>query len=119
MNLICISDDNRDCVCLLLALLPVDFIINSQGVFGFINSERITLVLEFTHDMVTTAPPPPNTPPCADAKSTPFSGTGGVSLSCSQLAQHCSNRQHGPAISKICPATCGVCSVSLQVPISL
>lgn len=116
VNLICISDGHRDCLCLLLSVLPVDFIVNSQGVFGFINSERITLVLEFTHDVVTPAPPPPNTPACADAKSTPFSGTGGVSLSCLQLAQHCSDRQHGPAISKTCPATCGLCSVSLQVP---
>ena len=95
--------------------VPVDFIVNSQGVFGFINSERVTLVLEFTHDTVTPAPPPPGAPLCVDAKTTPFTGPGAVPLSCSQLVQHCSDRQHGPAISKACPASCGVCSISLQV----
>ncbi len=95
--------------------VPVDFIVNSQGVFGFINSERVTLVLEFTHDAVTPAPPPPNAPPCVDAKTTPFTGPGAVPLSCSQLVQHCSDRQHGPAISEACPASCGVCSTPLQV----
>ena len=92
-----------------------DFIVNSQGVFGFINSERVTLVLEFTHDTVTPAPPPPNTPPCVDGKMTPFTGPGAVPLSCSQLVRHCNDRQHGPAIMENCPASCGACSPRLQV----
>lgn len=90
------------------------FIVNSQGVFGFINSERVTLVLEFTHDDVAPAPPPPGTPPCADAKTTPFNGPGGSTLTCAQLAGHCSDRQHGPAVTKTCPVTCGGCAVSLE-----
>lgn len=85
-----------------------------KGVFGFINSERITLVLEYTHDDVTPAPPPSDAPPCADANKTPFNGPSGVQLSCTQLAQHCTDRQHGSAISKVCPVTCGLCSVDLR-----
>jgi hypothetical protein len=101
-------------VAIALAAAVTDFIVNSQGVFGFINQERVTLVLEFTHDAVAPAPPPPGSPPCIDAKTTPFNGPGGTPLSCAQLAQHCSDRQHGPAVTKTCPVTCGSCSVAVQ-----
>ena len=81
------------------------FIVNSQGVFGFINTERVTLVLEFTHDDVALAPPSPGTSACVDAKTTNFNGPGGVTLTCAQLASHCSDRQHGPAVTETCPVS--------------
>ena len=62
-------------------------------VFGFINSERVTLVLEYTHDAVAEGG---GASACADsAGATPFKGQDGRPLECAQLAQHCGHPQHG------------------------
>ena len=72
----------------------------SQGVFGFINSERVNLALEFTHDPVVAIKSDPS---CADSPgASGFTGQGGAPLSCADLAEHCSHRQHGPAIQRGC-----------------
>ena len=66
---------------------------SSSQVFGFINSERVTLVLEYTHDAVAEAG---GASACADsAGATPFKGQDGRPLDCAQLAQHCGHPQHG------------------------
>ena len=62
-------------------------------VFVFINSERVTLVLEYTHAAVAEGG---GASACADsAGATPFKGQDGRPLDCAQLAQHCGHPQHG------------------------
>ena len=77
------------------------FLVNSQGVFGFINQERTVLVLSYTHGNITM----PHSD-CADSKKTPFQAEGGKTLSCAQLAGHCNHPQHGAAIQQHCPLSC-------------
>lgn len=90
------------------------FLVNSQGVFGFINKERVNLVLEYTHDPVERAPPPPGTAPCADVAATPFLDGAGAPMGCDALAGHCAHPQHGAQIQAVCPASCGLCVTTLR-----
>ena len=73
------------------------FLVNSQGVFGFINSQRTVLVLTYTHANFTM--PASN---CRDAAVSPFRDGNGDQLSCAQLAamRACKHPEHGPQVHR-------------------
>lgn len=83
------------------------FFVNAQGVFGFINSHRVNLVLTYTHD-----PLPPGRsqgridPSCRDSPGSIANAADGRALACSDLAAHCAS--HGQ-LRELCPKTCGQC----------
>ena len=84
------------------------FFVNAQGVFGFINQHRVTLVLHYTHD---TLPPLDSKlvaeiASCKDPGGTPVRGNNDVRYSCRQIAPYCSSNPH---LTTLCPKTCGGC----------
>eukprot|EP00656_Telonema_subtile_P017912 TRINITY_DN19658_c0_g1_i2.p1 TRINITY_DN19658_c0_g1~~TRINITY_DN19658_c0_g1_i2.p1 ORF type:complete len:704 (+),score=123.07 TRINITY_DN19658_c0_g1_i2:171-2282(+) len=84
------------------------FLVNSQGVFGFINKERTVLALSYTHDTL----PASSGPPCEDRSINPgFQNANGQPLSCQTLARvrACQHPQHGRAVREHCLKSCGVC----------
>ena len=88
------------------------FIVNAQGVFGFINTHRTVLVLSYTHDDLTAKLK--TNRDCRDRSGPIVHSSGGQPLECGQLAPHCGDRQFGKQIRSACPKSCGMCrSVSL------
>eukprot|EP00039_Didymoeca_costata_P005376 m.81129 g.81129 ORF g.81129 m.81129 type:complete len:871 (+) comp12791_c0_seq2:263-2875(+) len=84
------------------------FFVNAQGVFGFINKERTTLLLEYTHAHVT------KSRKCVDRKESSFRDNSGNTMECKQLAGFCGHPQHGQGIRTLCPASCGICDPVLE-----
>jgi hypothetical protein len=83
------------------------FFVNAQGVFGFINSHRPTLILSYTHDPL---PPPPKKPPsppsCQDHRGQIATDQHGRPLTCHQLQPYCSHNQQ---VANLCQRTCRTC----------
>lgn len=84
------------------------FFVNAQGVFGFINQHRVTLVLHYTHD---TLPPVgkdllAKMASCKDPPGNAVRTNDGRSYTCAQVVPYCSSNPH---LSSLCPKTCGGC----------
>tara|TARA_A100001015_G_C15043384_1_gene741522 strand:+ start:117 stop:1907 length:1791 start_codon:yes stop_codon:yes gene_type:complete len=89
------------------------YFVSSQGVFGFINQERTTLVLEYTHSVLPIGTEETNNDePCIDNDSAiSFTDGQGNRLSCAQLANFgaCNDPRHGAIIESHCKQSCDVC----------
>ena len=84
------------------------FFVNAQGVFGFINSHRLNLVLSYTHDALPanrSARGGPET--CRDTAGTIANGPDGRPLTCRTIRPYCASNLQ---LHEICPASCGVCA---------
>ena len=82
------------------------FFVNAQGVFGFINRHRPTLVLSYTHDELPFLPTDNANQHCHDQKGVIGKDDKGRELSCAELAHMCSRH---PQMPDLCPRTCGMC----------
>eukprot|EP00300_Choanocystis_sp_HF-7_P020830 c20686_g1_i1.p1 GENE.c20686_g1_i1~~c20686_g1_i1.p1 ORF type:complete len:562 (+),score=127.00 c20686_g1_i1:286-1971(+) len=78
------------------------FLVSSQGVFGFINQERIVLVLEYTHDSIVLPPS------CSDSTESLGNGHNGQALFCHNVAHLCDSPQYKSLMHDRCPMTCAV-----------
>ena len=86
------------------------FFVSSQGVFGFINQRRTTLVLEYTHSELV---PEPGQRVCRDDDSRlGFTDNHGNALRCTQLADMgaCQHPRYGSAVRANCARSCGECA---------
>ena len=82
------------------------FFVTSQGVFGFINQNRVVLSLQYTHD------PSPlfNKSICDDQPKTSFNDQNtGKPFLCPDLSQYCFHPSFGAQIRSVCKRTCGEC----------
>ena len=83
------------------------FFVNAQGVFGFINSHRVNLVLSFTHDPLPQGRSQGRIDPsCRDTPGSIANAPDGRALACSDLAEHCGSHAQ---LQELCPKTCGRC----------
>ena len=78
-----------------------------QGVFGFINSHRVNLVLHYTHDPIPgDASPASRMATCVDKAGEIAKDEGGRGYTCPQIEPHCAANAN---LREACPRTCGVC----------
>ena len=87
------------------------YFVTSQGVFGFINSNRVVLTLQYTLDDHPDFREGKSS--CRDSKQTGLQNERGEMLKCSDLANFCTHKQYGAQIRSECPKSCGVCSQSI------
>lgn len=81
------------------------FLVNAQGVFGFVNSHRVVLTLQYSHNETLPTPPPP--PGCIDAAGTVGSDDRGHAYTCAELALAGACGAH-PRLLAACPVACDV-----------
>jgi len=83
------------------------FLVNAQGVFGFVNSHRTTLALSFTHDAL---PKRGADAECADRPGVVVRDGAGRPFTCAKLARAggCEQEQ---GFAQLCPEACGICAL--------
>ena len=87
------------------------FLVNAQGVFGFVNKHRVVLVLEYTHTDPAKASVPSRSAAavsaCRDQLGIVARDASGHGYTCADIAPYCSQEV---GLRRSCPRTCGTCN---------